>query len=169
MSEELNFDLKPVEVPVKIGEQRYVLREASEEAARQWNNAKLRAARMNADGKTTSIDGLADAEPLLVSLCLCMMDPKTGETRTDRNLNPVTVSQATVLSWPARVVKPLYEKALAISNLDGKDTPEALETEIANLQERLAKLRGEDYSKNSPAATTELSPSPASSGSTSTS
>lgn len=169
MSEELNFDLKPVEVPVKIGEQRYVLREASEEAARQWNNAKLRAARMNADGKTTSIEGLADAEPLLVSLCLCLIDPKTGEIRTDRNLNPVTVALATVLGWPARVVKPLYEKALAISNLDGKDTPEALEAAIANLQERLAKLRGEDLSKNSPSATTTSSDSLANSGNTSTS
>lgn len=160
MSEELNFDLKPVEVSVKIGEQRYVLREASEEASRQWNNAKLRAARMNADGKTTSIDGLADCEPLLVSLCLCLTDPKTGEIRLDRQLNPVTVTQATVLGWPARVVKSLYEKALAISNLDGKDTPEALEAEIAKLTERLEKLRGESLPKNLPSATTATSDSP---------
>jgi hypothetical protein len=48
--------------------------------------------------------GLANVEPLLVSLCLFRE-------------NGAPVLLATVRSWPARVVKSLFEKAKEISDL----------------------------------------------------
>src|SRR5690606_9047229 len=66
----LDFDdLTPIELPVKYKGKNYVLREADEGAATQYRNLTIKAARME-DGKITGMDGVADAEPFLISLCL---------------------------------------------------------------------------------------------------
>ena len=72
-------------------------------------------------------DGLAEAEPLLVSLCL-RQKLDDGVTR------PVTLD--IVLSWPNRVIKPLFEKCKEISDLG--EGPEGVE-EMVKERDRLDK------------------------------
>lgn len=140
MTDEIRFDdIAPVEVPVTLGDQRYVLREASGEAAERYQAAVLRGARL-ADGKVVGMD-LSGVESLLVSLCL-----------VDHEGKPVPLSQ--VKSWPARIQKALFEKAMDISGLREQETEEQLARRIADDQKRLAELRnGDGLGKGSPTGT----------------
>jgi hypothetical protein len=141
----------PAEVPVVIGSVRYVLREASEDAACKFRNALLRCTRPGPDGRPTTYDGVADTEPLLVSLCLYAAD-EGGRVRPDRDGRPDPrhlVPLATVRSWPARVVKALAAKAQEISGLGEAPAGAAGGATAA------AGQNGEgDHAKNSPGATT---------------
>jgi hypothetical protein len=145
--ERLAFDdLTLREVPVRLGGQAYVLREASVAAACQYRNAILRAGRFGADGKVQAYEDLADIEPLLVSLCLFEADGGRP------------VSLATVKRWPARLLQPLYRQAKALSELD-LDTVEGLEQQIREAQDKLTRLRAEpDPAKNGQSATAPISP-----------
>ena len=126
-------DVLPVEVPVQYGGKAYLLKEATGDASCRWRNAALKTAKLGPDGKPVSLEGVADLDPLLVSLCLFEPDGK-----------PVPLP--VIRSWPARVQKRLYEKAKSISQLgdagdgDGADTAEGLETKIAELREKLNRL-----------------------------
>ncbi len=104
-------DLEPVLVPVKIGGRKYVLKEPSEAASVKYRNALMRAAKFGTDGSVTAADGLADLEPLLVSLCLFELDKDNFE-------KPVPLE--TVLAWPPRVVGPLFERAKALGGIGEK-------------------------------------------------
>lgn len=143
----LHFDLAVTEIPVELGERKYVLREASEGAACQFRNAITKAAKM-ADGKVVGIENIGDVEPLLVSLCLFEVLPDGGT----KNIGvPIQV----VRGWPARVVKQLFAKAKEISELDeAAETEEAIEQQIARLQERLNAMR---LPKNAQSATPDTS------------
>jgi hypothetical protein len=114
----LNFDdLTPSEVAVTLQGQAYILREASAEAARQYRNAIIRSSKLGGEGKkvrVTSVDGVADVEPLLVSLCLFKT---VGELRQ-------AVPLPTILQWKSRVVKALFERIKQLSDLDEKDDSE---------------------------------------------
>ena len=131
------FDLSVREVPVGILGKRYLLREASEGAAARYRNAMLKATKLGPDGKPISLDGMADAAPLLVSLCLFEVYEHQGVSK-DR---PVLLS--TVVSWPSRVVKPLFEKAKEISELDEDETEETLKAKVDLYQHRLEQLEKE--------------------------
>jgi SpoU rRNA methylase family enzyme len=150
MSNSFDFaDLMPQAVPLTLGGKRYVLREASAAAAARWRNAVLRSTKMD-NGKVVSVDGLADAEPLLVSLCVFEVAADGVEKQ---------VPLDTVRSWRASVVKALFEKAKAISELDEKDTKESLQEKVDRLRERMAELDadGGDAAKNALGATTDSS------------
>ncbi len=123
MSNDLNFsDISLIELPVQVGAMEYTLREASEATAVQWRNATMAAARFR-DGNISGFTGIADSEPLLVSLCLFNGDGKN-------------VPIDTVKEWPARVVKPLVEKDKEISELgETEDTIEQLEEKLAKAKE----------------------------------
>ena len=127
----MEFDLEPRQESLTIAGKAYILREASEGAACKYRNKAMAAARM-ADGKLVGMDGAADVEPLLVSLCLWEV--------TDKGERPVSL--ATVMGWPARVVKPLFARAKAMSALDEEEqeTRETLEEKMAALQGKLALL-----------------------------
>lgn len=115
-SEELNFDdVTLTEIPVKIGGDQYILREATGEAAVNYRNAMLACTQLGSSGKPQSIRGLASVEPLLVSHCLFYASgPREGQN----------VSQKTILSWKSKIVKALYEKVREISDLNDKDDEE---------------------------------------------
>lgn len=100
----LTFTADIVEVPVTIGDKRYILREANGEAAIQYKNA-LAKATVFKDGKVTSIAGINDAEPLLVSLCLFNEDGSSVHVKIVRNFKNSTLEA-------------LFDKAKEISNLD---------------------------------------------------
>ena len=108
---EMTFDeIELISIPVRIGGEDFVLREATAEAAGKYHDAIIKSTRMS-DGKITGSDGLGGVEPLLVSLCLFRKKGKEEEA----------VSLIEVRRWPTRVVKPLFERVKEISELDAKD------------------------------------------------
>lgn len=126
-------DITPIEVPVHIQGTDYVLRETSGEAAVKYNDARL-ACNEYQEGKLVRVHGLADLEPLLVSLCLFTHDG-------------VTVPKSVIINWPARVQKALYDKAREISGMN--ETPQSLRKQIEIMQRQLAEIEEqESLSKN---------------------
>lgn len=141
MSEQaLKFDLKVTEIPVKIGDKDYTLREADARAAMEYRNAALKSFRMGQKGNPEQIvgDGIGGMEPLLVSLCLY-------EKRDDGSMG--RVSEALIRSWPSRVVKSLFEEAKRISDLGEDDSIESLEEQIKDLTERLTELKEKEQTR----------------------
>jgi hypothetical protein len=128
------------EVPVQIAGKNYTLREANGEAARRYRNALLRSAKLGPDGKPVSLDGMADAEMILVNECLI---DKSGRK------TPIQV----LGSWKAGIIKKLFNKAYAMSDLkegeedtiEGlKKRKERLEKELEETKAKLAKLQPEE-------------------------
>jgi len=151
MSEELDFEnLAPVEIPVPIGPSRYLLREASEGAVVQWRDSQVAKAKFGEEGGLQGIGAIAESEPLLVSLCLYELaaaadrttrpvyrhDEVFGYFRCKINGDPEPrhlVPLTTVRGWPARIIKPLFEKLKEISGLDEKDSPQLLRKQLKRL------------------------------------
>lgn len=133
---ELNFeDLEPRQEEVPIDGKKYLLKEASGDAACKWRNALLKATKLSPDGKVATMDGMADTEPLLVSMCLFEMGDNGG-------LKVVSLNK--VRNWPHRVQRALFERAKEISELhEAGDSIEALEKQVEVLQERISKLKAE--------------------------
>ena len=122
-------DLAPISVPVEIAGKQYLLKEASEDAACRFRNARFEGAKLSDDGRMMSVGNMADVEPLLVSLCLFELYGVNGDTKE----RPVLLSQ--VRAWPPRVVKPLFEKVKEMSDgLEEKPTKESLTKQIEKLQ-----------------------------------
>ncbi len=108
----MNFSLVPAEVPVVIDGHPYILREADEAAAKEYDAVGLRGGTL-VDGKAAfNAEYLADQGSTLVAACLFKVISKDGE---ERRLQKVTKSE--VMQWPARVVRALYDKATEISGL----------------------------------------------------
>lgn len=143
-------DISLKEISVRIGTNDYILREATGDVACKYRNAMMRSTKLNAEGQPAYVDGFADIEPLLISMCLFQI-LKEGEA-TKR----IPVSLANVRLLPCRVQKALYAKAVDISELaEAPDNVEELEKAIGKLQKRLDSLKkDETESKNSPCATT---------------
>ncbi len=159
---EMNFDLTPITVPVTIGGKKYVLKEASGDAAVKYRNCLLKATKLGPEGKPSSIDGMADAEPLLVSLCLFQIATsvnKLGDAVTAELPVPIHV----VRGWKNQVQKGLFARIKEISDLDENETKEILEKRLAETQRKLDALNGktdgeeEGNAKNVPSATTVTS------------
>lgn len=157
--DDIVLDLEPKSVRVTLAGEPYLLREASEDAACRFHNAAMRAAKMS-DGKVTGVDGVADSEPILVAGCLFKLVKVKG-----RDVEQ-PVSLQFVRDLPARVVKPLFERAKRISGLD--EEPESvLRKRIAEDTKKLDELirsKGESVPKGPPALTPASSDSPPDSG-----
>lgn len=109
-------DLAPVEVPVKVkGAMRFVLVEASAEAAVRYRSACAKSFKYD-DGKIVGAEGLAAAEPLLVSLCLYHSTEESAPKLPNGDLdNSKRVDLKTVLSWPSHVQKQMFDRIMEIS------------------------------------------------------
>lgn len=124
---EIRFDnITPIEEKVHVGGVDYVLRETSGDAAVKYDNARL-ACYEYQDGKLVRVHDLANLEPMLVSLCLFMVDGVTP------------VSDATIRVWPARVQKALYTRAREISGMNEPVT--SIEKQIELLQKQLEEAK----------------------------
>jgi hypothetical protein len=122
-------DLEPIVISVTVGDKEYTLREASGDAGIKWHNACTKCFKTSKEGGIASIEGLADTEALLVSLCL-----------TDKVGRQVSIN--TIRGWPYKVQKHIFEAAKEISNLnEDEKTEEQLELKIANLKEKLDVIR----------------------------
>ncbi len=128
---EIVFDSPlPVEVPISFRGSKYLLVEASGEVACRYRNAILAASKLSRDGKTVSINGLADTQLLLISLCLFEAEPRKA------------VKLDELKKWPAKFLEVLFTRAKAISGIDSKETKEKLLAEKAKLDKKLARLEG---------------------------
>lgn len=147
-------DLAPIEVPVRLGQKRFVLVEASHAAAKRWKSASLAGAEMSFDESGTRtlkrLQNVASNDALLVSLCL--FELVKGQDGQDKR---VPVTQAYIEALLDRQVKKLHDRCLEISpSLAGGDDLEALKRERDKLDDRLRKL--EDASpKKLPSGGTE--------------
>lgn len=121
-------DLAPVEVPVKIGNRNYILKEANQEVAKNYRNTLMKATKFGPNGMPIGSDGLADAEAVLVAGCLF----ESYGTPEQPRIRPVTLS--TILGWKPKIVGPLFERAQAISGLRDQLTEETLQGQIDKLQ-----------------------------------
>lgn len=136
--EEFNFeDLEPIAIRVPIGKKSYILREATGDDACKWRKYLFRSTKMEGGKPIMSMETLADSEPLLLSYCMHEeYTDKDGQTKERK------VDLAVIRAWPNRVIRPLFEKAKAISALDEQDeTEEQLVQKIGDLNEKLVKLR----------------------------
>lgn len=116
-------DLEPQQREFEYKGKTYILTEASADAAAKYRNASLRAAKMN-DGKITGMDGLADAEPILVARCVFEAG-ENKELRLDGQGNAnvqFLVPLPKVLGWPDKLVSRLYNEVKAMTpSLNNKD------------------------------------------------
>lgn len=115
MSDNFDFsDLTPVTKAVKnLGKRNYLLHEASTDAAKKYKNCQYASAKYG-DGKLERIEGRADADPLLLSLCITYDD---GDEKG--RLVPLNI----INQWPERVTKPMIEWIKDHSDLDDKEDP----------------------------------------------
>jgi len=113
------------EVPVVVEGKNYVLKEATGSAATAWRNAKAESIKLR-NGKPVGFSkGPTDSDPFLVSLCLF---------NSEGNLVP----KETILSWPDRIQKTLFERLKQISDLsEADDTLEGLKQRQKELDEQI--------------------------------
>lgn len=149
-------DLEPIEIPVKYRGKMYILKEPTGDVVAKWRNTVLKCTKLT-DGKPSQIDGLADSEPLLVSMCLFERQEsgRGGTGWVDKQV-PVNV----IRGWQAQVVKRLFDECKRIGQLDEADTVESLEKRIKADQEKLVELKSKqpaigDSSPNGQLATTD--------------
>lgn len=143
-------DLTTIEITKKIGPHTYVIREASGDAACKYRNALMRSTKLGPDGKPSAYEGLADADPLLVSMCLFRLEGQKG------NEKYIPVSVGEVRAWPNKVQSYLVDKVRKISELGNEDNEEELQKQIEELQKRIEELREKgSKAKNGQLATTD--------------
>lgn len=152
---EMRFDdLEPKQAPVYVGSKVYALREPSEAAAVAYRNVITSAVKI-IDGEVASIGAVGDAEPTLVSRCLyrATADGKvpldSHGMADDRHLVPVSW----IKSWPASLVKQIFDRAKAMSPGlvdDQAETPEQIKKQIDKLQKKLTKLEAKEGKDTSP-------------------
>lgn len=139
---ELTFSTERFQLPVTIDDNRYTLKEATEEATRIWRNQSASQAKF-VDGKLSSVGNVGDSQSLLVSLTLYDSEGK---------LVPLTL----VRSWPSRVVEALFEKAKEIApTIVGTPTKESMIEQMDKLRRMMEEMdRTEETAKNLPSAIT---------------
>lgn len=147
---DLSFDsLEPIQVPRRLGNKAYIILEASESARVAYQNAGARAARFNSEGNLSGVEGVANIEPLLVSLCLYeadftdIEDKSTYKLRLNQNGDPDSkylVPVQVINKWPGRIVGAIFDTIKDISEME-KEDEQSLEKQVAKLQKRLDKLR----------------------------
>lgn len=130
-------DLPPTETVVKYRGEEFVLTEASADAATKYKNASMKAAKMD-DAKVVGVDGLADADPLLVSLCLFKLDHKTLVNGAPRR--ETLAASAVRTKFPHKHLKQMYEWIKYHSDLNEEDeTLDALKRRRAELDKKIAR------------------------------
>ncbi len=141
--DEFDFDQHPpIRIPIKYEGNDYILREATEQVQRDYQNLGIRLSKQVQDGKISSVEGLGDLQSHLVSGCLFKIDDKGKE---------IPVKKQELFTWTGKIVKKLFEKAKEISGI-ASTTPEALRKQITLLQGQLDKMESEpdqeEQSKN---------------------
>jgi len=101
------------EVPITIGEKKYIMREASGDAATAWRNAKVDAIKLSPSGKPVGAKGIANSDPALLARCLF-----------DCENNRIPLDE--IQSWPDKIQKTLVERLLQISELSTSEVEKSM-------------------------------------------
>lgn len=134
MQDDPNYDLSLREESVTIGGQQYVLREADGEASTRYANARLKYTEVQGD-RVVAVDGMADTEPLLVSMCLFTPDGR-----------PVPL--VVIRKWPGRVQRSLFDRAKRISDIDQPMDLDALKKARDVIDRRIKELETDQLGKS---------------------
>jgi hypothetical protein len=146
MDEMIFDDVTLIQIPVRIGSERFILREADEETAIKYRSMILKAARVSDGGKfSLGTDGLALLEPMTVGLCLFKEPYRDGDQ---------SVGESFVRKLKPKTVSALFDKIKEISHLGETENREGLEKQAALIQARIAEM---DQAKNLPGAMTVIS------------
>ncbi len=133
MDELIFDDLERKQIPVSIGGKKYTLWEATGEMVIKYRNETAKYLKIGTEGRATTVEGSANADPYLVSLCL-----------TDEAGGPV--SMATIKSWPNKVSQTLYEKAKELSGID--EDEQSLLKQMASIKRKLEVFQERTALKN---------------------
>lgn len=115
------------EAEVRLGDNKYVLREASGAVANKYRSAILQGTTLtHSSGKVSGDGSMISAGVQLVSDCLFL--------RVDDKTVPVSVDQ--ILSWPDRVQQSLIERAKQLSDIDQPMTLDEINRQIAFLMHK---------------------------------
>lgn len=124
MPEIIDFgNLAPVEIPVMLNGTRYILTEASGDAAIRYRTAQLPNLRYTTgDGNKAECVGesskqIEHSKAILISGCLYKTGP-SGELIIVNGIpnQSMLVDERTIRGWPVRVLDQLYKKILEISD-----------------------------------------------------
>lgn len=129
MSQE--HDLTWREEPFIVGGVHYTLREASGEARVKYKNAAMNSVTLGEDGKTHRIDGAANVEPLLVSLCLF-------------DENGKNVPRNVIMGWPGRIQSAAFDRIKKISDLDNEVSLDQLKKQREEIDALINKKEKEE-------------------------
>jgi len=113
-------DLEPTSVPFTYQGQNYLLKEATGDTVRRFNNERARRLTYGENGNVTSIQDMGDLEIKLLSMCI---------TTAEGNKLPESV----IGSWPSRMVSKLYVTAQEISYMIEPES--AFSTLLENLND----------------------------------
>lgn len=131
----MEFDLTRIEVPVTIGKQKYVLKDADGETSVKYRNAKLSAYKLDGAGNVIGYDKLNDAELILVAGCLYkVVADQNGKEEHHK------VSLETVKQFPSKMNEKLFKRAREISEIDQATTIEFLKERRAEIDRQIAEL-----------------------------
>lgn len=139
--EAMEFDGSLIVIPVTIGDKKYLLKEASEAACRKFRNAQMSCTKYDSEGNTRTIEGLADGQALLLSMCLFELEIGADGTSVIQE-KVVQVSQ--LAKFSGRVVKKLYTRCFEISELAEVPTLKELKKERVELDKQIEKLEKEE-------------------------
>jgi len=124
-------DTEFVEIPVQIGDTKYVLREGSGEVVKKYQSFTIAKARYGSKGTISRLEDMGDSEIYLISLCLFLQ----GEGGKADLSKPVDMK--TIEGFKSTVVATLFDKASEISGLKQLQTPKQIKEEIEKLEELL--------------------------------
>lgn len=106
-------DITPQTEEMTLGGRKYVVHEASSDAAAKHKNTQVGGARYSG-GELERMEGFADADLVLLSCCV---------TYDDGAEKGQTVPLKVVKQWPERVTKPLVEWIKEHSDMDEGEDP----------------------------------------------
>lgn len=110
-------DVRPKQVPVRLGKTNYLLISASAEVVARYQSAIRRGMRVGKNADTVEFnDAVGEADLILVAGCLCRTEKdKPDVVSRDASGNPNTVGLPFVKALPYGVQNDLYERAKAIT------------------------------------------------------
>jgi hypothetical protein len=133
-------NLEPIEIAISYKGQNYFLREASEDAHKQYRSRAMKC--YSTDGQIKNPDLVAETPQWFVQQCLYT---ESGGDSSKR------IAIDIIKSMPTRIVSKLFTKLRKISGMDEEElTAEELRRRIDELQKKLEEVERREVSGESP-------------------
>lgn len=143
-------DITLTEVSVSIKGDKYALIEANGEVVVKWRNMLLKGTKIGSNGRPSSIETVAEAEPYLVSLCLYYADKNTGSVPLNKDGEPdpkFLVPIQRIKKWPNYIQMDLFKRAKEISRIDEEESVDKLKEERDGLSKRIDELENGEMTR----------------------